>query len=108
MRALIVALLGCSMCTVVCGQDDPEKELSWTKAFSPITASQANSKLAVILITNNQALIESGDKNGKKDSPPQQSMWCKANFEYSFRRAAAARNELTTLCSLGHQQPYRG
>ncbi len=94
----------------------------WETAFTPVTSGQADDHLVLMLISNDAQVGEqqvvareknSKDKPGKAAKVPgrlakdqlaknqsRQSIWCKADFEFSYQRVLAKRADLADGCSV--------
>lgn len=119
MRAFIFVLIGITLAPILVGQDGKAVSVRWDRAFAPITAGQADDKLAIVLITNDEQIVENkiadpaaekadadpvkGEKRREKIADIKQPVWCKADFEFSFRRAVSKRQGISGLCALQYQ-----
>jgi hypothetical protein len=73
-----------------------EKTVEWTRAFSPISAADADRALVFMVITNDDPTIA---RPPAEDSPRRidGNLWCAAVFARSFRKACDVRQDLRGL-----------
>ncbi len=100
MRASLAVTYLCALALVSTG-DEPaaDERLVWQSAFAPLSAKDANHSLAVILITNDDA-AETIKPAKDDDVQEVADLWCKLNFEWSFRKAIRTRADLAEHCHL--------